>query len=170
MTRSLVMLVILILPSWGWGANSHSRDRNEAEYYVRVYAQHYGVPAAFVRSIVQQESGWHLCAISSKGAAGLMQIMPETAERLGVQNRCNISENVSGGVRYLAWLMHLFHGDLRLVAAAYYAGEHAIAKRGLNYRNPEVVSYVAEIRNLYERQRSDRALTFLPIHRARKSQ
>jgi soluble lytic murein transglycosylase-like protein len=170
MTRSLAMLVILILPSWGWGANSHSRDRDEAEYYVTAYARHYGVPPAFVRSIVQQESGWHPCAISLKGAAGLMQIMPETARRLGVRNRCNIRENISGGVRYLAWLIHIFDGDLRLVAAAYYAGEHAIARRGLNYRNPDVITYVTQVRNLYEWQKSDRAFRPSPVHRTRKSQ
>lgn len=170
MTQRLVMLLISILPNCVWGANSHSRDRVEAEYYVTAYARHYGVPPAFVRSIVQQESGWHPCAISSKGAAGLMQIMPETAERLGVRNRCNINENVSGGVRYLAWLIRIFHGDLRLVAAAYYAGEHAIAKRGLNYRSPDVVTYVAQIRTLYERQKSNRGFKPSLILPARKTQ
>jgi soluble lytic murein transglycosylase-like protein len=168
--RRILLVLILIQPLCCWAAKSRSRDRDEAEYYVSAYARHYGVPPGFVRSIVQQESGWQTCAISSKGASGLMQIMPETAERLRVRNRCNINENVSGGVRYLAWLMHLFHGDLRLVAAAYYAGEHAVAKRGLNYRNPEVLTYVAQIRTLYERQEAGRAFNPSPIRPARKSQ
>ena len=65
----------------------------------------------------------------------VIAVMPLTAERLGVGDRCNIGENVSGGVRYLAWLMRKFQGDPRLVAAAYLAGEEVIARRGLAYRN-----------------------------------
>jgi hypothetical protein len=56
---------------------STTATRLEAEYYVAAYAQHYGVPIAFVRAIVQQESGWHRCAISHRGAVGLMQLMPQ---------------------------------------------------------------------------------------------
>lgn len=120
--------------------------RIEAEYYVAAYAQHYGVPIAFVRAIVQQESGWHACAISDKGAVGLMQLMPSTAARLGVRDRCNLNENVAGGVLYLEWLMHTFKGDLRLVAAGYMAGEDVVTRRGLAYRDPAVVTYVSRIR------------------------
>ena len=126
--------------------------RREAEYYVAAYARHYKLPVAFVRAIVEQESNWRPCAISSKGAAGLMQLMPLTAERLGVRDRCNVGENVAGGVRYLAWLTRRFAGDLRLVAAAYQAGEEVIARRGLLYRNREVVAYVSRIRKSCERQ------------------
>ena len=129
------------------------QDRRAAEYYVAAYTRHYGVPVDFARAIVEQESGWKSCAVSTKGAVGLMQLMPETAWRLGVLNRCNVKENVSGGVRYLAWLMGRFHGDLRLVAAAYYAGEHTIARRGLSYSNHDVVDYVACVRTRFARQR-----------------
>ena len=129
-----------------------SGERDEAEYYVKAYAQHYGVPLAFARALVQQESGWRRCAVSSKGAAGLMQLMPQTAKKLGVVDRCNLNQNASGGVRYLAWLIREFHGDLRLVAAAYYAPEQIILRRGLNYRNRDVVSYVARLRVLYQRE------------------
>jgi soluble lytic murein transglycosylase-like protein len=71
---------------------------------------------------------------------------------LRVRDRCDINQNISGGVRYLAWLMRLFHNDLRLVAAAYYAGERVIGRRGLTYRNPDVVAYVSRIRATYLRQ------------------
>jgi soluble lytic murein transglycosylase-like protein len=120
--------------------------RLEAEYYVAAYARHYGVPVGFVQAIVEQESGWHACAISRKGAVGLMQLMPSTAARLRVRYRCNVHENVAGGVLYLAWLMRTFQGDLRLVAAGYLAGEDVVTRRGLAYRNPEVVAYVSRIR------------------------
>jgi soluble lytic murein transglycosylase-like protein len=127
-------------------------SRGEAEYYVGAYARHYGVPVDFARAIVEQESGWKSCAVSSKGAVGLMQLMPETARRLGVRDRSNVKENVSGGVRYLAWLMWRFDGDLRLVAAAYYRGEHTIGKRGLSYSNRDVVDYVASVRRRFAQQ------------------
>jgi soluble lytic murein transglycosylase-like protein len=81
-----------------------------------------------------------------------MQIMPQTAQWLRIKDRCNIKENVSGGVRYLAWLMREFQGDLRLVAAAYYAGERVISKRGLKYANPDVVAYVAQVQANYQSQ------------------
>lgn len=127
-----------------------TRARLEAEYYVAAYARHYGVPIGFVRAIVEQESGWHSCAVSRKGAVGLMQLMPSTAARLGVRDRCNVNESVSGGVLYLAQLMHRFGGDLRLVAAGYIAGEDLVARRGLACRNPEVVAYVFRIRTRYK--------------------
>lgn len=133
-------------------AASAQQDRREAEYYLVAYARHYGVPVEFARAVVEQESGWKRCAVSNKGAVGLMQLMPGTASRLGVRDRCNIKENVSGGVRYLASLMWRFHGDLRLVAAAYCAGERAIARRNLSYSNPDVVDYVASVRAHFVKQ------------------
>ena len=149
MTRSLASLVLLCAAYPCWGGTPENRV--EAEYYVVQYARHYGVPVDLVRSIVQQESGWHPCVVSSKGAVGLMQLMPTTAKRLGVRNRCNVNENISGGVRYLASLIGKFRGDVRLAVAAYYAGEGAIGKRGLHYRNSDVVAYVSQVRTLYER-------------------
>ena len=135
------------------GAQSSTRTtRMEAEYYIAAYAKHYRVPVALVRAIVERESNWRVCTVSPKGAVGLMQLMPATAQRLGVTDRCDPGQNVSGGVRYLAWLMQRFHNDLRLVAAAYYVGEDRICRRGLSYRNPDVVAYVLAIRTAYLRQ------------------
>jgi soluble lytic murein transglycosylase-like protein len=146
MSRYLCFALVACGVLCGQPQPSRSPTRLEAEYYVAAYARHYGVPIAFVRAIVQQESGWHRCAISHKGAVGLMQLMPSTAARLGVRDRCNLSENVGGGVLYLAWLMHTFQGDLRLVAAGYIAGEDVVRRRGLAYHNAEVVTYVSRIR------------------------
>ena len=134
-------------------AGQSEEQRREAEYYVAAYSRHYNVPVEFVRAVVEQESGWKRCPVSSKGAAGLMQLMPGTAARLNVRNRCDINQNVSGGVRYLAWLMNKFHGDLRLVAAAYYAGENIVERRSLGYSNRDVVSYVASVRERFVRQK-----------------
>lgn len=124
------------------------QSRSEAEYYLAAYARHYGVPVAFARAVVQQESAWRSCARSTKGALGLMQLMPQTAARFGVTDPCDIKQNISGGIRYLTILLHKFHGDLRLVAAAYYAGEGIVERHGLAYSNPEVVLYVKSLRRL----------------------
>ena len=151
--KRVLILPLMIYAVSGCFAESHKRaNRPEAEYFTDAYAQHYRVPVPFVRAIVERESDWRVCAVSPKGAVGLMQLTPTTAKRLGVRDRCNIDQNVSGGVRYLAWLMQLFHNDLRLVAAAYYTGEHVIGRRGLEYRNPDAVAYVSRIRASYLRQ------------------
>jgi soluble lytic murein transglycosylase-like protein len=144
-------VLLVLCAATSWAQTSTSPKRREAEYYVAVYAQHYRVPLPLVRAVVERESNWRICAISSKGAVGLMQIMPMTAQRLGVRDRCNIDQNVSGGVRYLAWLIQKFQGDLRLTSAAYYAGEDIVSRRGLAYRNPDVVAYVSRIRATYLR-------------------
>jgi len=128
------------------------RTRPEAEYYVAAYANHYRVPIALVRAIVKHESDWQACAVSPKGASGLMQLMPATARRLGVIDRCNLDQNVAGGVRYLAWLIERFHNDFRLAVAAYFVGEDRIGRRGLGYRNPDVLAYVSRIRTTYLRE------------------
>jgi soluble lytic murein transglycosylase-like protein len=142
------LLLFLFALHLCWAGES-DEQRREAEYYVGAYATHYHVPVEFVRAVVEQESGWRKCPVSSKGAVGLMQLMPGTAARLNVRDRCDINQNVSGGVRYLAWLMTKFHGDLRLVAAAYYAGENIVERRGLAYSNRAVVEYVATVRERF---------------------
>ena len=155
-----VGVILVLLLSLPCAAQSCPQSRQQAEYYAAAYAKHYSLPVEFVRAVIGQESGWHPCAVSVKGAVGLMQLMPGTAARLGVQNRCDVRENISGGVRYLAWLNHRFHGDLRLVAAAYYAGEHVVDIRGLGYSNRDVVNYVASIRSGTERQRQVRSANY----------
>ena len=151
--KPVFILMLMLWPiSIGWAKSGRAPTQIEAEYYVTAYAQHYRVPVALARAIVERESNWQPCAISPKGAVGLMQLMPATAQRLGVINRCDLDQNVSAGVRYLAWLMQRFHNDLRLVAAAYYVGEDRVGKRGLSYANSDVVAYVSTIRTTYLRE------------------
>jgi soluble lytic murein transglycosylase len=147
-----LLIVVLCAISTCRAQSDAPTTRVEPEYYVDVYAKHYRVPIALVRALVERESNWQRCAISPKGALGLMQLTPATAKRLGVTDRCNLDQNVSGGVRYLAWLMQRFRGDLRLVAAAYYVGEDRVGKRGLSYANSDVVAYVSRIRTIYLRE------------------
>jgi soluble lytic murein transglycosylase-like protein len=124
-----------------------------AEYYAAIYQ----VPIELVAAIIDEESGWNPYAVSKKGAAGIMQLMPATAVRFGVQNRFLVKENIRGGVAYLAWLKQKFHGDLRLVTAAYYVGEYTISSRGLDYSSPDTQGYVKRVAQRYRIRRELRA-------------
>ena len=85
-----------------------------------------------------------------------MQLMPATAVTFGVTNRFEIEQNIRGGVAYLARLLKLFDGDLRLVAAAYLTGENRILPAGLAYSNAEVYQYVSKVARLYREKRLKR--------------
>jgi soluble lytic murein transglycosylase-like protein len=123
-------------------------QRTMAMQWADHYAALYQVPHELVHSIIEIESDWHPRAISNKGAVGLMQLMPATALTFGVTNRFEIEQNIRGGVAYLARLLTLFDGDLRLVAAAYLTGENRILPTGLAYSNPEVYHYVSKVARL----------------------
>jgi soluble lytic murein transglycosylase-like protein len=116
---------------------------------VQHYAAHYRVSPDFIAALIDVESGWNPHAVSNKGAMGLMQLMPATARRFGAFNPFNAEQNIAAGTRYVTALMWEFHGDLRLVSAAYYAGDRDIALKQLDYRNPDVVSYVQQVRRRY---------------------
>ena len=127
--------------------------RELAARHVESYSRAYQVPVELVEAIIEVESNWSPHAVSSKGAVGLMQLMPATAVRFGVRNRFDIEENIRGGVSYLAWLIRLFDGDLRLAAAAYFVGESQILLRGLAYSSPEVFRYVSRVAKRYRAKR-----------------
>ena len=120
-----------------------------AQYYAAIYR----VPIELVEAIIDEESGWNPYAVSSKGAAGIMQLMPGTAVRFGVRNRFRVDENIRGGVAYLAWLKWRFKGDFRLITAAYYVGEYPISQRGLDYSSPDVQGYVKRVARRYRARR-----------------
>jgi Transglycosylase SLT domain len=113
--------------------------------WVVYYATIYRVPIELVEAIIDEESAWDPYAESTKGAVGLMQLMPETAARFGVRNRYRFDENIRGGVAYLAWLIRLFKGDFRLAIAAYYVGERPILHRQLDYSSIDVHGYVSRV-------------------------
>lgn len=91
-------------------------------------ARAFGVPVDLVRAIIQVESEYDSQAVSSKGAQGLMQLMPATAARFGVDDAFDPRQNVFGGVEYLRFLLDLFGGDVSLAAAGYNAGENAVLR------------------------------------------
>ena len=124
-------------------------DPAPAEQFVRQYAGHYRVSPELVAALIDVESRWNPRALSSKGAMGLMQLMPATARRFGAYEPFDVEQNIAAGTRYVTALMWEFHGDLRLVVAAYYAGDHWIAREQLNYQNPDVVTYVLAVRRQF---------------------
>jgi soluble lytic murein transglycosylase-like protein len=115
-------------------------------------AERYQLDPALLHAVVQAESGYNPGAHSNKGAVGLMQLMPATAERFGVRDPWDPADNVEGGARYLSTLISMFQEDIPLAVAAYNAGENAVIKYG--YRvppYPETQDYVAKVMNYYRR-------------------
>ena len=109
-----------------------ARDPKEFEPIVNSCALEYGVDKSLVKAVIQAESGYNPNAVSRKGAAGLMQLMPRTAQDLKVSNSFDPSENIRGGVRYLKFLLDTFKGDVALALAAYNAGLSKVAQyRGI---------------------------------------
>src|SRR5579875_15467 len=154
LAKAFVLLALLSTPATAFAQATAAREFSArcAAYY----ASRFKVPVELVDAIIQVESGWNPRAVSKKGAAGLMQLMPETALRFGVRDRFNIQENIRGGVAYLAWLIGLFHGDLRLAVAAYQVGEADILARGLAYSSREVFECVSRVARLYRALRRER--------------
>jgi hypothetical protein len=122
--------------------------------WIRQAATLYQLPEEFVRAVIKVESDYDPRAVSSAGAMGLMQLMPETATRMQVRDAFDPRENIFGGVRYLRILANLFNGDLDLTIAAYNAGEGAVERaKGIpNY--PETRDYVVRVRTYYSAYRS----------------
>ena len=115
-------------------------------------ARTHGVDPRLVAAVVRRESGWNPNAVSRVGAGGLMQLMPATAQFLGVTDVFDARQNIYGGTRYLRTLLDTFDGDLDLTLAAYNAGPGAVQKhRGIPpYR--ETRAYVVAVRSMYEKQ------------------
>jgi soluble lytic murein transglycosylase-like protein len=120
--------------------------------WTEYYARSFGVPLELVQAVIDAESAWRPDAISTKGAAGLMQLTVPTAVTFGVTNRFRIEENIRGGVAYLAYLIRRFEGELRLVAAAYYAGEKRIRKQRLGCADADIYRYVCEVQRFYRKR------------------
>jgi soluble lytic murein transglycosylase-like protein len=134
-------------------AQGPPRLRQYETHCVTHYAHLYRVPVNLVEAVIDMESNWNPIAVSPKGAVGLMQLMPETAFELRVRNRFRVEDNIRGGVAYLAWLIQLFRGDLRLALAAYIAGPKPIMASGLAYSSREVFVYVSRVASRYRARR-----------------
>jgi soluble lytic murein transglycosylase-like protein len=116
-------------------------------------AAKYAVDPALVRAVIHAESAFRPEAISSKGAIGLMQLMPATAVDMGVADPRQPEQNIDGGVRYLAYLLKLTEGNIRLATAAYNAGPAAVKRHNGIPPYAETRTYVERVGILHGRYR-----------------
>lgn len=115
-------------------------------------APEYGVYPRLAIAIIHAESNFNPQAVSEKNAQGLMQLIPETAERFNVRKPFDPEQNIRGGLSYLRWLLAYFQGDVTLVAAAYNAGEGTVNRYGGIPPYPETRGYVQRIREIFKRE------------------
>ena len=118
---------------------------------IRRAAGKFNLDVALIKAVIKAESNFNHQAISPKGAKGLMQLMPQTASALNVDDVFHPGDNIFGGARYLRYLLNLYRGDLTLALAAYNAGEGAVAKYNYNVPPyPETQNYVRRVLSFYE--------------------
>jgi soluble lytic murein transglycosylase-like protein len=131
------------------------KERSRYAKHIQAAARANQLEAALIHAVISAESGYNPFARSRKGAAGLMQLMPETARRYGVTNRLDPAQNISGGARYLRDLVRMFKNDLQLALAAYNAGESAVVRYG-NHIPPfaETMTYVPRVMTYYKKYRT----------------
>ncbi|MEK6776373.1 MAG: lytic transglycosylase domain-containing protein [bacterium] len=113
----------------------------------------YGVEENLIRAVIKAESDFDPYAISSAGAQGLMQLMPETAKRMGVEDSFNPAQNIDGGARYLMQLQSMFD-DSRLAIAAYHAGENNVTAYGDIPPIPATQTYVSRVLRYYDQYKN----------------
>jgi len=127
--------------------------REKIAAWVNKIAPVYGIDPQLVMAVIQAESAFNTDALSAKNAQGLMQLIPETAERFGVKDSLNPVQNIKGGTAYLHWLMRHFGGKVDMVLAAYNAGEGAVERYKGIPPYEETRNYVKQIKAWYPWQR-----------------
>src|SRR5215468_2069607 len=154
------------------GGNRPAMDLNRdgAEKLVREAAERHSVDPALIRAVIETESNWNIGAVSRKGAVGLMQLIPTTAQRFGVNDLYSPQQNVDAGVRYLKTLLERYNGNLELALAAYNAGEGAVDRAHGIPRFRETRDYVQRVQSAYFRPGSGRLDgAFINPHAIRKT-
>ena len=128
-------------------------EQAKIEALVMRMAPDYGLQPALVLAVIEAESNFNSQALSPKNAQGLMQLIPETAERFGVRDPYDPVQNLRGGMAYLRWLLAYFQGDVRLTLAGYNAGEGAVVRYGDVPPYAETRAYVDRITRAYGQPR-----------------
>jgi soluble lytic murein transglycosylase-like protein len=121
--------------------------------FIQSAATRFHVDADLISSVIAIESNFNPKAVSRKNARGLMQLIPGTANRLGVRNVFDPAENIDAGTRYLGELLHRYDNDLILALAAYNAGPERVQKYGRVPPFPETMSYVKRVKHTYDQQK-----------------
>ena len=130
-------------------------DRKKYHGHIIAAAKTFSLEPALIHAVITAESAYNPLARSPKGAKGLMQLMPDTAQRYGVENPLDPKQNILGGSAYLRDLLTMFGNDLQLAIAAYNAGEGAVTRHGRRippYR--ETMEYVPKVLAYYKRYKS----------------
>lgn len=125
--------------------SGYARNPQEFEPIINSCSREFGVDSSLIKAVIHAESGYNPTAVSRKGAQGLMQLMPKTAQGLKVADSFNPSDNIRGGVRYLRFLLDTFKGNESLAVAAYNCGLGSVAKYGGIPPYPETQTYVAKV-------------------------
>lgn len=126
-------------------------DIRQYDKIITKAAGKFNLDVALIKAVIKAESNFNHKAVSRAGAKGLMQLMPQTASALKVEDVFHPGDNIEGGARYLRYLLNIYNGNLTLALAAYNAGEGAVAK--YNYSIPpyrETQNYVRRVLSLYE--------------------
>lgn len=125
------------------------------DHPIRSAARKYAVDPALVRAVIHAESAFRPDVTSRKGAVGLMQLMPDTAKDMGVEDSTSPTQNIEGGVKYLAWLLEQHKGNVTLATAAYNAGPGAVKRHQGIPPFAETQTYVRRVKILHERYRKE---------------
>lgn len=125
------------------------------EDIIRRASELYGIDKNLIKAIIEAESNWDPDAVSEAGAKGLMQLMPKTAEYMGVKDPFDPEDNIFGGTKYLRYLMDLFNENLEFVIAAYNAGPAIVIKLNRVPRIPETRKYIERVFKHYDFYRKE---------------
>ena len=129
--------------------NYSNREKSNYHPIISKKAKEHDLDPSLVTAVIKAESNGDHRAVSKKGAMGLMQLMPQTANELKVRNPFDPEENIDGGIRYLRYLIERFNGNLTLALAAYNSGPKTVEKYGSVPPITETKQYVKKVLALY---------------------
>lgn len=155
--------------TWSPPSRSSDFERGAIDGYIETYSTRSQLDPELVRAVIQVESAFHPGAESHKGAMGLMQLMPDTARRLAVDDPWDPEQNLRGGTTYLRHLLDRFGGQLELALAGYNAGPEAVQRFGGIPPYEETRAYVEKVLRIYRNEPGYSVQSTSLTHRGRKT-